>query len=107
LPIHDPDTGYCQGIAFVFGASSLKYAEEDAFCPCSAYKEYGFQLVSELVGLQLRIYQFEQYVTKSSVSLRSVTYCCGVDPTVFVPLVVVIVVVASVLVFGPVFGICF
>ncbi|KAJ3388447.1 GTPase-activating protein [Lobulomyces angularis] len=60
--LYDLEVGYCQGISFVVGALLMNMPEEEAFCALvQLMKQYRFRelYTSDMAGLQLRIYQFD------------------------------------------------
>ncbi|KAI8996990.1 rab-GTPase-TBC domain-containing protein [Pilobolus umbonatus] len=63
--IHDPDVGYCQGLAFIVGPLLLNMPDEDAFCLLvQLMNKYGLRghFTPEMDGLQLHLHQFDALV---------------------------------------------
>ncbi|KAJ3201121.1 GTPase-activating protein [Entophlyctis luteolus] len=61
--VWDPEVGYCQGIAFITGPLLLNMPDEEAFCVLDKLmRSYNFRelYTPTMVGLQLRLYQFDK-----------------------------------------------
>ncbi|KIW10455.1 hypothetical protein PV08_11419 [Exophiala spinifera] len=81
--IYDEEIGYCQGLGFVVGPLLMHMGEAEAFCILVRLMEH-YDLRScylpDLSGLHLRIYQFQQLLTRHLPELAAHLEALKVEP---------------------------
>lgn len=80
--LHDPDTGYCQGMGFIVGILLMKMEVKDAFCVfVRLMEQHGLKssYSKSLSGLHSRIYQFQQLLSPLAPALLSHFKNLGVE----------------------------
>ncbi|KXN67088.1 RabGAP/TBC [Conidiobolus coronatus NRRL 28638] len=61
--LYDPEVGYCQGLPFIVGPLLLNMPDEEAFCMLTKLMtqwDLRQHFVPNMIGLQIRTYQFER-----------------------------------------------
>ncbi|KAG8528190.1 uncharacterized protein KY384_007107 [Bacidia gigantensis] len=81
--LYDDRIGYCQGLGFVVGPMLMHMADREAFCVLVRLMEH-YDLRScflpDLSGLHLRIYQFQNLLSKHHPDLSQHLESIGVEP---------------------------
>lgn len=81
--LHDEKIGYCQGLGFVVGPLLMHMSEAEAFAVLVRLMEH-YDLRScytpDLAGLHLRIYQFQQLLSKHLPELTEHLHRLNVEP---------------------------
>lgn len=85
--LHEPQIGYCQGLAFLVGPLLMHMPDKEAFCVLVKLME-NYDLRSsympDLAGLHLRIYQFRELLRSFLPELSSHLDDLQVDPAAYV-----------------------
>ncbi|KAI1629209.1 rab-GTPase-TBC domain-containing protein [Exophiala viscosa] len=81
--LYDEQIGYCQGLGFVVGPLLMHMSESEAFCVLVRLMEH-YDLRScylpDLSGLHLRIYQFQQLLTRHLPELAAHLEALKIEP---------------------------
>ncbi|KAI8336349.1 rab-GTPase-TBC domain-containing protein [Chlamydoabsidia padenii] len=84
--IHDPEVGYCQGLAFIVGPLLLNMPDEEAICVLiRLMSDYGLRthFTPNMEGLHLRLYQFESLVAEYLPHISRHLKQHEINPTMF------------------------